>query len=905
MNSLFLIDSSALAYRSFYAFIKNPLKNSKGKQTSAIFGYASQVLRLIQEHNPTHLAIIKDLKAPTFRHKIFDQYKATRKPMPEEMKEQLPAIDEFITASGIAVISKEGFEADDIMATLALMAEKKGMRVFLITRDKDMMQIVNDSICLFDPGGRNQEPVVKGPKEVFTKFGVGPEKMIDLQALMGDSSDNIPGVTKVGPKTAADLLHTYGTLEGVYENINTITRKALKENLEKSRENAFLSKKLVKLDCNVLLTEKIQDLAFKSLNVDKVEPFLKEWELNSLLSYLPDKTSTDLGSTSARTTSSSYFLADSATGLDQMTKELNKAGEIAMDTETTGLDSLTTHLVGLCLSTASHSGWYVPLGHKNGTNVNIDELKNKLSPILSGSGKRYVFHNAKFDLPILERYGLAPRITEGRLVDTMVAAHLLNPGVRGLSLDDLSLKYFNHQMISLESLIGKKGKDQKSFAEIPVSEACNYGAEDADITLRLWKVLEPELKSRKLLDLFFKIEMKLLLVLQKMEMRGISLNVKALNQLSKSMAQEIKALEKKIYEQAGEEFNIESPQQLSRILFEKLELKKGKKTKTGFSTDVAVLTGLRGSHPVIENLIDFRELTKLKNTYVDVLPELVRDRSGRVHTSYSQTITATGRLSSFSPNLQNIPIRTSHGKRIRECFISRSEDYQLMAADYSQIELRILAHLSGDPALVEAYQKGLDIHTRTAAALYNVPENQVSADQRRSAKVVNFGVIYGMGSLRLSRELEIAREEASGFIENYFRRYARVREFMRGTVDRARKRGYVETISGRRRYLPELASGNRMIMDNAERMAANTPIQGSASDLMKKAMIDLDWKLESSGLDCDMLLQVHDELVFEVAKADAGRASALIKRTMEEAMTLSVPLVVDIGMGRTWLEAHR
>ncbi|MFC1584809.1 DNA polymerase I [Fibrobacterota bacterium] len=904
MKSLFLIDSSALAYRSYYAFIKNPLINSQGRQTSVIYGFASQILRLIQEEHPSHLAIVRDLKKPTFRHKLFDQYKANRKPMPDEMKEQLPCIEEFIEATGIAELSREGFEADDILGTLAQTAEKAGLKVYLVTRDKDLMQVVTDSICLYEPGARDQPATCRGPKEVESKFGVGPEKMVDLLSLVGDSSDNVPGVRKVGPKTAADLLQTYGSLENIYEHVDLISRKALRENLKKDRDQAFLSRQLIQLDCKVGLEKTIDDLIYRPIDREKTSAFLKKWELTSLLTYLPEKSAAKPEAPAVQDRKSDYRLLEAGPSTDDFISELQKAPVLAMDTETTGLDKLTADLVGICVSSSAGTGWYAPVGHHQGTNISLSEMKRIFKSIFSHSGKKLIFHNAKFDQALLERNGLMPDVPPHHAADTMIAAHLLNPGARGLSLDALALKHFGHRMISIESLIGKKGKDQKSFAEVPVAQAITYGAEDADITLRLWNALEPELKKRGQLELFTDLEMRLLPVLHKMELKGVSLNADSLERLSQSMAGEIRDLEQNIYSHAGEEFNIESTRQLGGILFEKLGLKKGKKTKTGYSTDAAVLAGLKGSHPIIADLLDFRELIKLKNTYVDVLPGLINARTNLVHTSYSQTITATGRLSSLNPNLQNIPIRSDHGKKIRECFISRSDKYLLLAADYSQIELRILAHLSADPGLVEAYQKGLDIHTQTASALYHVPEHQVTPDQRRNAKVVNFGVIYGMGPLRLSRELSISREEASQFIENYFKRYAGVREFIKNTLDTARKQGYVETVSGRRRYLPELASDNRMARENAERMAVNTPVQGSAADLIKKAMIDIDWNLETAGMDCDMLLQVHDELVFEVVKADVERASSLIRNTMENALRFSVPLVVDIDAGSTWLEAH-
>ncbi|MBF0432776.1 MAG: DNA polymerase I [Fibrobacteria bacterium] len=903
-RTLFLIDSSALVYRSFYAFVRNPLINSKGQDTSTVYGYGAQVLRVIQDEQPAYFAIVKDLKAPTFRHKLYKEYKANRKPMPEELVQQLPVVDEFIKATGLPVLSLEGYEADDIMATLALQAEHAGLQVNIVTKDKDMMQIVNENIRLFEPGKRNQPAVVTDALGVEAKFGVPPEKITDLLSLMGDAADNIPGVTKVGVKTAAELLNKYDTLENIYEHVDEITKKALKKNLVNDKEKAFFSKKLVSLECAVPLEANLEDLKLESLNISGVTEFLKEWELFSLLEYVKEKPVETVAQTkNFENDMCHYRVPASDADKNELASELSRAPVIALDTETSGLDKFSADLVGVCISTAPRSGWYLPVGHDEGPNMSLEDVKKIMEPVLAAE-KSFVFHNAKFDQAILERYGLCPSLSKSRFIDTMVAAYLLNPGARGLSLDALALEHGNYEMVSITSLIGPKGKSQKTFNQVPVSEASTYSAEDADITFRLWMIFEKMLKDRGLLGLFFEMEMPLVSILHKMEKGGIKVDEGELAALSSVVTEELEVLQATIFGLADEEFNVDSTQQLSKILFEKLGLPAKKKTKTGFSTDTSVLQKLKGKHEIIDYLISYRELAKLKNTYIDVLPALAHPRTGRVHTSYSQTVTATGRLSSNSPNLQNIPIRTDHGKKIRACFIARSSDYVLLAADYSQVELRILAHLSGDPALCEAFSKAMDIHTRTASALFDTKEEDVTSDMRRSAKVVNFGVIYGMGARRLAGELKITQKQASEFIENYFARYTKVKDFMRGTIDKARQAGYVETITGRRRYLPELSSSNRMVKENAERMAANTPIQGSAADLIKKAMIDVARQLYASGLDCEMLLQVHDELVFEVAKSSLDRARILICNTMEKAMDFSVPLVVDAGHGRTWLEAH-
>ncbi len=947
MESLYLIDVMALAYRSFFAFINNPLKKATPtgtQETSALFGFASHTLRLIQECKPTYLGFVRDLPKPTFRHVMYKEYKAHRKPMPDPLVSQLPLIDGFVALSGLKTVALEGYEADDLMAALACEARNKGIQTYIVTRDKDMMQLVDDKVFLFELGKARQDSLVVGAAQVKEKMGVPPSQIVDYLSLIGDASDNVPGVAKVGPKTAVELLETYGTLERIYANVENIPKKGLRENLKNDRENAFLSKKLVTLDCDVKSPLSLEDLRYTGVNAEATTAFLADWDLKSLLRLVPGGPTTVKGAAAAvqqailpnlasapgvadpavlagaiaeaaadypavaQEPEARYELVDTLESLEALAQRLRAAPVIAVDTETTDLDNKVAKLVGLCLSIEAHAGYYVPVGHVEGRNLALEAVRNSLAPIFADASKLLLFHNAKYDLPILRRHGLlAPDFGKaGTLADTMVAAHLSNPGERNLSLDDLSLKHFAHAMIPIEALIGKakRGEKQKNFSETPIAEACKYGAEDADITFRLWEVFEKELREKGQSDLFFREEMALTPVLEAMEGRGITLDVEALNVLSGELDKEIKRLEKEIHAAAGEEFNIGSPTQLQVILFEKLGLKAGKKTKTGYSTDADVLAKLEGEHEIIGKLLDYRESTKLQSTYVEALPLMVHAQTHRVHTHYSQVIAATGRLSSINPNLQNIPIRTELGQVIRKCFTASKPGRLLLCADYSQIELRMLAHLSGDPALREAYRLGLDIHARTASSLYGVPEDKVTADMRRSAKVVNFGVLYGMGAQRLSAQLKIPRAQASQFIDNYFATFASVDQYMTDTVDKGRKLGYVETISGRRRYLPDLLSDNRMLKENAERIASNTPIQGSAADLIKLAMIRIHAQLAEGKLDCDMLLQVHDELVFEVSEKDADAAAALVKESMENAMRLEVPLVVGIGRSHNWLEAH-
>ncbi|MEO6095152.1 MAG: DNA polymerase I [Fibrobacteria bacterium] len=973
MESLYLIDVSALAFRSFYAFINNPLK--KGEQeTSAIFGFASHTLRLIKECEPTHIAFVKDLPKKTFRHALYKEYKAHRKPMPDSLQSQLPLIDKFVDTVGLRTVCLEGYEADDVMGTLACQARDRGMKVYIVTRDKDMMQLVDDNIFLFDLGKARLDSLVVGAKEVKEKMGVDPAHIIDYLSLLGDASDNVPGVAKIGPKTAVELIDTYGSLDRIYQFVDNIPKKGTRENLKADRENAFLSRQLVTLDCKLELPLGIDDLRYAGIAAEATSAFLAEWEFKSLLKLVPGSSTTSVAAARLKVVNSPagsaadadpnvgdaallaasgtasageladaiaessaahanpgpplrYELIDTPESLEALAERLRQAPVLAVDSETTDLDTKVAELVGVCLSVESHAGYYIPVGHKEGRNLPLEAVRKALKPILDDPSRRLVFHNAKYDLPVLARHGLLPEGLgrPGKLVDTMVAAYLSNPGERQLSLDDLSQRHFGHVMIPIEDLIGmggkggKGGKDgeggkggkggrgsankQKNFSETSIADACRYGAEDADITFRLWEIYEKDLKEKDLLDLFFEMEMALVPVLLAMEGKGVGLDVDALKVLSGRLTLEIAELEKDIQGLAGEEFNIGSPTQLQVILFEKLGLKPGKKTKTGYSTDADVLSKLEGEHDIIAKLLDHRESTKLLNTYIEALPTMVHPLTGRVHTSYSQVIAATGRLSSINPNLQNIPIRTESGRLIRKCFIP-SPGRLLLCADYSQIELRLLAHLSGDPALRDAYRQGLDIHTRTAASLYKVPEDKVTSDMRRSAKVVNFGVLYGMGSGRLAAQLKIPRSEAAAFIENYFATFAQVDAYITGTVDKGRSLGYVQTLAGRRRYLPDLLSDNRMMKENAERIAANTPIQGSAADLIKIAMIRIQQELDTGSLKCDMLLQVHDELVFEVDPSDLQAATAMIKREMEGAMELDVPLVVEFGSGGNWLAAH-
>jgi DNA polymerase I len=942
MPSLYLIDVSALAYRSFFAFIHNPLKTSDGQETSAVFGFVSTILRLIQDRNPTHIAFVKDLKGPTWRHEAYSEYKAQRKPMPDSLATQLPLIDDFVDHCGLRTVSLPGYEADDVMATLAVQAREKDFETFLVTRDKDLMQMVGPKVFLFEGGKQGQQAVVVGTEDVRAKWGVGPELIVDFLSLLGDASDNVPGVHGIGEKGAAALLAEFGSLEGIYARIGEITKVKLREKLEQGKEMAFLSKRLVTLHTELELPLGLDDLRNEGLDVVRVKAFLERFQMPSLGKMLPvvkqesprgtalsgamaqtsvsrgAGTATDLAGLGLATAGEQgslfaavdrphdYRLIDTEDGLASLCQSLAHSQVLAVDTETTSLNTREAELVGICLSDAPNRGWYLPVGHAEGLNIPLETIQKYLKPVFDDAKRTLVFHNAKYDLPILARHGLLPDNLDAPMhcVDTLVAAYLGNPGERGNSLDDLALRYFGHAMIPIEALIGKggKGKPQLSFAQVPRETACEYGAEDADFTWQLWQILEKDLRDKDLLPLFRDLEMPLMPVLMEMESKGVMLDIKALKAMGKRLDEALFTLEKQIFEAVGHSFNLGSTQQLGVVLFEELKLKHGRKTKTGYSTDADTLERLIDEHAVIPMLLEYRELSKLRNTYVEALPKEADPKTHRVHTTFSQTIAATGRLSSINPNLQNIPVRTEVGRAIRHCFIA-PPGRKLLVADYSQIELRLLAHYSDDPNLVDAYRNGHDIHTRTAAAIYGLPESEVNSDMRRNAKTVNFGVLYGMGPMRLSQQLKIPMVEAKRFIENYFRMYANVNIWIDETVAQARKCGFVETVLGRKRYLPDLASDNRMFRENAERMAVNTPIQGTAADLIKKAMIHIAKKLAVTRLPCDMVLQVHDELVFEVEDSAVDALSVLVKHEMIHAHEFKVPLDVDIGIGSDWIAA--
>ena len=934
-KTLLLLDSYALAFRMFYAYSQNPLKNSQGEEVSMMHGYWGAVLRILAKHKPTHFAIARDVAhTKTFRHELYPDYKANRGPMPEEMAAQMPLLGESLDASGIPLLSEPGYEADDVMASVATAAVEAGFdHVVILSKDKDMSQIVSDKIHLFHLT-KGADGIDFGPAQVVEKYGLPPEKIRDYLALMGDASDNVPGVPKVGPKTAIQLLTDYGDMDNLYANLDKITKKGLHDNLANNREKAFLSRELVTLQTKRAFSGNLDALEYNGIHVDTLAGIFKDHEINSLLRLLenvPGKAGfVSAGSGEAagegaepavRDVLPEYVCVDTAEKFGQLKAEFAAATEIGIDTETDGLDPMTCNLVGLCLAAANQDGevpkgYYIPMAHTDDIGFpvgNFDEAAIKewfLSfwdescEVVAGKPRRsLVFHNAKFDLHVLSRaFGLSvAQIGKANIVDTLIAAWMLSPGQTGLGLDNQVMQRLQHEMIPIENLIGR-GKNQITFNRVPVKDATEYGAEDAVYTLRLWEPLQKELQKMDYEKFFYSQEMPLLKVLYQMEGVGAFVDTAVLKNLEVELAGRIEKLEKEICDMAGLEFNIGSPKQLGEVLFDTLGLPEIKKR----STDAAVLEELSVSapHPIVFAIIEYRELKKMQSTYVSVLPTLVNRETKRIHTSFIQWGTATGRLSSRDPNLQNIPVRSDLGKKIRAAFVPENPDNVILSVDYSQIELRMLAHLSGDAALIESYREGIDIHARTAAAIYGVDLSAVTSDMRRDAKVVNFGILYGMTAFRLSRDLKIPMGQARDFITGYFDMYQGVQKFIDDTKAFAHKNGYVETLSGRRRYIAGIDSSDRMESQMAERMAVNTPVQGSAADLIKIAMIRIQERINRENLPLKMMLQVHDELVFECPKDRLEELSAMVKAEMEGAMELKVPLVASVGSGENWLLAH-
>ncbi|BFP40160.1 DNA polymerase I [Flavobacteriaceae bacterium GF1] len=946
---LFLLDAYALIFRGYYAFIKNPRINSKGMDTSAIMGFMNSLFDVIRREKPDHLAVAFDKGGSVERTELFEDYKANRDETPDAIRIAVPYIQDILKALKIPVVELEGYEADDLIGTLAKQAEKEDYKVFMVTPDKDFGQLVSENIFMYRPARMGNGIEIWGIPEVQKRFGVErPEQVIDYLGMMGDASDNIPGLPGVGDKTAQKFLAQFGSLEGLLANTDQLKGK-MKEKVETNAELGRLSRKLaeIKIDCDVQFdaadfemcppdAEKVQEL-FEELEFRRLkEQFLKlfsgEAEADpqttktvtkekvyseqgqgeskvagsgqfTLFGGNPSEAAATIKEVSSRKTISEvphfYQMVQDGLGMELFLKSLMKQHAVCFDTETTSINPLEAELVGIAFSWAEGKGFYVPFPEEREKAMVVIE---KLRPFFEAEDIEKIGQNLKYDIKVMHNYGVD---VKGKLFDTMLAHYLINPDMRH-NMDVLSETYLNYTPVSITELIGKKGKNQLSMRQVPLEKQTEYAVEDADVTYQLAQKFRPELTEAKTDTLFEGIEVPLLRVLADMEREGINLDESFLNDLSTVLDKDIKELEGKIYELAGEQFNIGSPKQLGEILFGKMKLvDKPKKTKTGqFSTSEEVLSYLAKDHEIIQNVLDYRGLTKLKSTYVDALPNEVQKHSGRVHTDYMQTVAATGRLSSNNPNLQNIPIRTERGRQVRKAFIPRDENYVLLAADYSQIELRIIAALSEEDTMIEAFKNGEDIHASTASRVFNVPIDEVTREQRSNAKTVNFGIIYGVSAFGLSNQTDLNRTEAKELIETYYKTYPKLRNYMGEQVDFARENGYVQTVLGRRRYLKDINAGNQVVRGAAERNAVNAPIQGSAADIIKIAMINIHKKLTEGNYKTKMLLQVHDELVFDCYKPELEEMKTLIKTEMENAYTLAVPLDVEVGIGANWLEAH-
>jgi len=884
---LFLIDGSSYIYRAYFAI--RHLSNSQGMATNAIYGFTNMLLKVIRELKPDQLAVIFDSKGPTFRKEIYPDYKANRAAMPEDLVPQIPYIKRIVQAFNLPGIEMPGYEADDIIATLAKKFSAEGMEVTVVTGDKDLMQIVDDHIQLLD----TMKDKVYGPAEVAERFG-GADKVIEVQALSGDSSDNIPGVPGIGEKTAKMLIDEFGDVETLLANLDQLKGKR-RENLENYADLARLSKKLVTLVDNLDL--EVDDHAFTLAEPDReaLAELFKECEFYKLLQEF----SVD---TKNRAESAGYRVVLTESDLDELVAALEQSERFAFDTETTSLDAMRADLVGLSFAVTAGEACYVPVGHHYlgmPEQLPLDRVLEAVRPLLASPRQLKIGQNLKYDILVLARAGVE---VSGPIYDTMLASYLANPATRSHGMDNLAAELLNYHTISYSEVAGS-GKKQIGFEEVEVKKATIYAAEDADITLRLYEKLVPMVTEQHQDGLLKDVEMPLLQILAGMERTGIRIDPEFLGGLSADMEKKLAVLEAEIHQLAGGPFNIGSPKQLGEVLFENLGLPKGKKTKTGWSTDVEVLNKLAEDHEIAAKILDYRSLMKLKGTYTDALPKLIHPETGRIHTSFNQAVTATGRLSSSDPNLQNIPIRTEEGRRIREGFIP-SDGCVLLSADYSQVELRILAHMADEPALKEAFARGEDIHRSTASEVLGLFPEMVTDEQRRAAKAINFGVVYGISAFGLAKQLGINRREAQQFIDTYFERYPGIRTFMDACIAEAREKMYVTTLLGRRCAIPEINSKNGAVRGYAERNAINYPVQGSAADIIKVAMVKIAARLAEEGLQARMLLQVHDELVFDVPQAELEKVSALVKSEMQGAVDLSVPLLVEVGSGRNWREAH-
>ena len=896
-KKLFIVDGYAILYRAHYALIRNPLITSYGFHTSALFGFANHIIKLINDEKPDYLVCAFDSKEKTFRHKIYSNYKANRPEMPLELQHQIPHLWEVLEAMNIPVLRKPGFEADDIIGTITNSVSESQIESYIVSGDKDFMQLINDKVFLYAPGKRNYPPVIYDRQGVIEKWGLPPEKIIDLLALMGDSSDNVPGVSGVGVKTAVKLLNEYDNIESVLDNVSKIKNKRVYDGLTNGREIAYLSRELVTIVKDVDVDTSIENFIINSFNHEDLSKKFEELEFFGLLKYL----SVDDVDIKTKTIEKVYKTILNIDELKELVKNVQNSDMVSIDLETTSVNPMVAEIVGVSISFKKDEGFYIPVLYlgKNKNNFGADDLKivlENLKDFLENDKIKKVGQNIKYDTLILSRNGIN---VAGIYFDTMVAASILNPSARSYKLDMLSIEFLNYTMVPIEDLIGR-GKDQITMDMVPIEKAAYYAAEDADIVLQLSQIFISKLEENKQMDFFIDIEMPLITVLTKMELEGVFVDQESLNAMSVKIGDRLDILVKDIYKISDTEFNVNSTQQLAKILFDDLKLTQIKKRSTAEN----VLKELIQEHELPTLILEYRKLNKLKNTYVDALPTVINPDTNRIHSTFNQTIASTGRLSSTNPNFQNIPIRTKEGREIRKSFITQRDNWEILSADYSQIELRVMAHLSEDLELCNAFNANLDIHTRTASLIYNVSIDDVQPDMRRTAKVINFGIMYGAGPFRISQELGISRKASQEIIKEYFNQYSGVKKYISATLDKARSDNFVETLLGRRRSVWDINSQNALKRQAAERIAINMPIQGSAAELIKIAMIDVQKNIELEHMDSKLILQIHDELLFEFPVDEKDVLIPLVKESMENAMKLKVPVIVDYGSGKDWFEAH-
>lgn len=898
---LFVIDGHALCYRAYFAFIRNPLLNSKGQNTSAIFGFSRMLFKLVQDQSPDYLVVAFDPPRKSFRFGLYKEYKANREKMPDDLRIQIEEIKRLVEVLGIPRIEEADFEADDVLGTIAKTYASKDVEVVLVTGDKDAYQLVGKNISIYANRKGITEFETYDAKAVKEKLGITPAQVVDYMALTGDTSDNIPGVFGVGEKTAQKLIADHGSLDELYAHLDKVKGK-LRETLEKNREMAYLSKTLVTIRTDIPLELDLERAALPDFRTPAVRDFFTGLEMDSIARELFPDESAETGTAPAKKEAKDYRIVRSPADLDEALRAIAKAGLVSVDTETTSTNPVAAELVGISLSVAPGAGWYVPIITRSLFTEQVidrDEALAMLKPMIEDETIAKVGQNIKYDIIVLACAGITIR---GVRFDTMVASYLLDPSARRNNLDDMAMDLLGYKTITYKELT-VRGKEKLDITQVPLADLAEYAAEDADIALRLYHILEKKIAAEKLGALLEKVEMPLIPVLAQMERTGVRIDLDYFRALAKENDALLAEAEEKIYATAGLRFNINSTKELSRVLFESLGLKPVKKTKTGFSTDIQVLETLAGSHEVIDWLIAYRTLSKLKGTYIDTLPSLVIERTGRIHTSYNQAVVATGRLSSTDPNLQNIPVRDEFGRKIRRGFVPE-RGWLMMSADYSQVELRLAAHISGDRTMIEAFKEGADIHARTAASVFDAPLDAITPEMRRRAKIINFATIYGVSPFGLAQQVDISMKEAAEFIKRYFETYPGFKRYVDDTIAFAREHGYVETILGRRRPIPDIDSSAQFRREGAERIAINTPLQGTAADLIKLAMIDIAREIEERKFKGRMLLQVHDELVFEAPPEEKEDFEEMVRRRMEHAMDLSVPLIVDMAWGENWGEVH-